>query len=370
MSTFKVLGDKSPIPCDIGDADSFAWAFLERGTKVDPFPFCQPFLDDKEVRIKVTHAGLCHSDIMRPTGSWGENILFPMVPGHEIIGTVEKVGEKVTHLQEGDYVGFGPFRDCCDSCSYCRKGRDNLCLESKETDDPWFGGFSTSFQARGDFYFKLHESIPGEYAPLFCAGATVYPPLMYYAQPTMKVGIVGIGGLGHMAIKFANKFGCEVTAISKTSHKEPEARKFGAHHFLDLNDAEKVKRAGKSFDLIIDTSVIVDLEMDFNLLKNRSKCCLVGCPDIKHDHKLNMMQLLMNQQELAGNFVGSRQEIEDMLEFARFNEISPQVEVYKFEDMQKAINSLAYGNPRPPRFRNVVETASFFQCFKPKMRDT
>jgi D-arabinose 1-dehydrogenase-like Zn-dependent alcohol dehydrogenase len=112
---------------------------------------------------------------------------------------------------------------------------------------------------------------------------------------------------------------------------------------------------------------MVDLEMNFNLLKNRSKCCMVGCPDIKHDLKLNLMQLLMNQQELTSTLVGSRLEIESMLDFMRFNEISPQVEVYKFEDMQKAINSLAYGDPRPPRYRNVVETASFFKTFKPKL---
>jgi uncharacterized zinc-type alcohol dehydrogenase-like protein len=215
------MADRSLVHCDLGDADSFAWAFVEKGTNVVPFPFRQPALGDKEVRIKVTHAGLCHSDIFRSTGGWGEDILFPLVTGHEIIGKVEKVGEKITHLQEGDYVGFGPFRDCCDSCFYCRSGRDNLCYDWKETYEPWFGGYSTSFQARGDFYFKLDENMSGEHAPIFCAGATVYPPLMYYAQPTMKVGIVGVGGLGHMAIKFANKFGCEVTAISKTSQKEP-----------------------------------------------------------------------------------------------------------------------------------------------------
>ena len=367
MSAFDMLGDRAPIPCTLGDADSFAWAFLKKGTTVVPYPFRQPPVADKEVRIKVTHAGLCHSDVIRSTGGWGDNILFPIVPGHEIIGIVDKVGEKVSHLQEGDYVGFGPFRDCCDICNFCRSGRDNLCYKYAETYEPWFGGYATSFQARGDFFFKLDESIPGEFAPIFCAGATVFPPLMYYAKPTMKVGIVGVGGLGHMAIKFANKFGCEVTAISTSPHKEEEAKGFGAHHFLNINDEVQMKKAQRSLDFVLDTSVMVNLEMNFNLLKKRSRCCMVGCPDFKHDHKLNLTQLLMNQQELSSSFVGSRLEIQEMIDFIKFNDIKPQVDVYPFEDMQKAINSLAYGDPKPPKYRNVVETASFMKTFGAKL---
>lgn len=367
MSTFEILGDRAPVPCDIGDADGVAMAFMERGTTVTPLPFRHPSLLDNQVRIRVSHAGLCQSDMLKAQCLWGPDTIYPLVPGHEIVGTVEKIGEKVTNVQVGDRVGFGVFKDCCRTCYECRTGEDNLCTQLEYTYCPDFGGYSTSFQSTGDFFFKIDDSFPGQFAPLFCAGATVYSPIKKFVKPSMKVGVVGIGGLGHVALMFANKFGCDVTAISTSASKESESKAMGAHHFLNISDPEQIKKAQASFDFIIDTSVKMNLMMNFSMIKPRGKCVIVGLPDEEHDVGLNLGQLLMKQQELIGSSVGSRLDIEDMLSFIKLHNIQPLVEVYPFADTQAAVNSLAHSNPKAPKYRNVIETASFFKTFTPKI---
>ena len=358
------MGSRAPVPCDYGDSDGVAMAFMDYGTTVTPLPFRHPPLLDSEIRIKVTHSGLCQSDIHRAKGLWGRNVIFPLVPGHEIVGVVEKIGERVTNLKEGDRVGFGVIRDCCHNCFECKTGEDNLCGSLKYTYEPYFGGYSTSFQAGHDFFFKLEENFPGECAPIFCAGAAVYSPLKHHLTPTMKVGIIGIGGLGHLGIMFANRFGCDVTAISTSSNKAVEAKSFGAQHFLNSNDPEQVKMAQGSLDFILDTSVKSNLTMNFGLLKKRGTCAIVGLPDIGHDLNLNMLQILMSQQTLVGSTVASRLDIEDMLNFVSLHKIKPLVEVYPFSDTQLAVNSLANGTPKAPKYRNVIETASFFKTLE------
>ena len=145
LNTFETLGDRAPVPCDIGEAHGVAQAFMTQGLEVNLLPFRQPPLLDNEVRIRVTHAGLCHSDIFISECKWSPNVNFPLVPGHEIVGIVEKVGERVTQFTEGERVGFGTMRDCCDNCDLCYTGKDNLCLKKKLTYDPYFGGYATSF---------------------------------------------------------------------------------------------------------------------------------------------------------------------------------------------------------------------------------
>jgi uncharacterized zinc-type alcohol dehydrogenase-like protein len=364
MSTYEVLGSRAPVACDYGDCEGVAMAFMSKGTTVSPLPFRHPSLLDSEIRIRVEHSGLCQSDIHHARGLWGNELTLPLVTGHEIVGVVEKIGEKVTHLKEGDRVGFGVFRDCCHHCFECRTGEDNLCSDLRYTYEPHFGGYATSFQAKEDFFFKLDDSFPGESAPVFCAGAAVYAPLKRHVLPTHKVGIVGIGGLGHLAIMFARKFGCEVTAISTSTSKEAEARSLGAQNFLNLNDPEQLKRASGSLDFILDTSIKINLGVDFGLVKKRGTCAVVALPDVEHDLGLNLFQMLMNQQTLVGSAVASRLDIMDMVEFIRLNKIKPMVDLYPFADIQLGINSLAYGTPRPPKYRNVVETASFFRTLE------
>ena len=365
MATFVKLGERAPVPCQIGDADAVAMAFMEKGTTVTPLPFRHPPLLDKEVRIKVTHSGMCHTDLFHSTEQWYAHGNFPLVPGHEIVGIVEKVGEKVTKVQVGDKVGYGCFRDCCDSCSLCKKGHENYCSKFKFTYNPYFGGYATSFQSRGDFFFKLEDSFNGESAPLFCAGITTYNPLIKYARPGMKVGIVGIGGLGHLGLQYANKMGCEVTAISTSPNKEEEAKGFGAHHFINSKDPESLKRNERTLDFILDTATELNLSQDFKLLKPRGINAIFGLPPSNFDCNLNIVEMLMAQQQLVGSLVGSRTEVEEMLEFSRVQAISPLSEVYAFSDAQTAVNSLAVGTPHFPKYRNVMETGSFFKTFSP-----
>jgi D-arabinose 1-dehydrogenase-like Zn-dependent alcohol dehydrogenase len=366
MTTYAVLGDRAPVPCDVGDADGVAMAFMQKGTKVDPLPFRHPPLLDKEIRIRVTNAGLCHSDILTSTEGWGAHGNFPLVTGHEIVGIVEKLGEKVTKFQQGDRVGFGCFSGACDNCRLCHTGFDNLCDKRSLTYNPAFGGYSTSFQNNSEFFFKLYDEFPGESAPLFCAGATTFAPLLRHARPGTKVGIVGIGGLGHMGIKYANKFGCEVTAISSTASKRQEALDLGAHKFINSKDPEDLKKNARSLDLILDTASVLNLGVDSNLLKPRGSIVVVGVPEYGSDIGLNIAQIVVNQQQIYGSVVASRLEIEDLIEFTRINNVHPITQVYPFAETQAAVTSLAEGIPHYPKYRNVLETASFFTTFTPR----
>ena len=367
-NTYEELGNRAPVPCSIEEADGVAWAMTEPGTAMTQLPFKHPPLLENEVRIKVTHAGLCHSDVFVATCGWHDNVAFPCVPGHEIVGIVEKVGDRVTEFKQGERVGFGVFRDCCENCAgceQCRVGKDNCCPELQLTYDPHFGGYATSFQGKAKYFFHMPENVPGEAAPLFCAGLTTYAPLKRNVLPGMKVAVIGIGGLGHLAIQFANKMGCEVTAISTSPSKEEEARSFGAHHFLNSKDPEQVKNAMGTFDFLINTSTKIDLTADAVLLKKRGVYNVVGIPGKENDFNFNLMPFLFNHIEFKPSLVGSRVECVEMLEFCCLHNIFPKTEVYPFAEAQKAMNSLADGNPHYPNYRAVLETESFFKTFTP-----
>ncbi|CAG9327734.1 unnamed protein product [Blepharisma stoltei] len=367
-NTYETLGDRAPKPCAIGDAHGVAMAFTEPGTTVTPFPFQHPELLDNEIRIHVTHAGLCHSDIFVSTLGWGENVNFPLVPGHEIVGVVEKVGERVSRFHVGDRVGFGVWRECCEqyeSCRECRNGFDNLCPKAKLTYDPYFGGYATSFQAHASHFYKISDDFPGQAAPLFCAGLTVFSPLNTHMRAGMKVGVVGVGGLGHLGLKFARAMGAEVTAISTNPHKIEEAKSFGAHHFLNSRDEQQMKEAANSFDFILDTAIQINIDQDCKLIKPRGILNIVGLPDARENLNFNLFTILGKNINLTANPVGSRWEGDQMLEFCRVHDVYPLVEEYKFADCQAAVNSLAHGVPHYPKFRNVMETASFMETFTP-----
>jgi len=367
-NTYETLGDRAPQPCDLGDAHGVAMAFMNPGLTVSPLPFRHPTLLDNEVRINVTHAGCCHSDIFVATQAWFPNGNFPLVPGHEIVGIVDKVGEKVTKVQPGDKVGFGVWRDACENyetCNLCRTGHENFCSKRAGTYDPHFGGYATSFQAKGSFFYKLDESFPGQAAPLFCAGMTVFPPLHRDIVAGMKVGVVGIGGLGHLALKFANCMGAEVTAISTSNSKQADAQEFGAHHFVNLKDETQMKSAMGSLDYIINTATSYDITQCCSLLKPMGTLNLCGFPDAKDNLNFTLLPLLLNQLKVQANPVGSRLEGEEMLEFVKIHNIYPRTETYAFADTQAAVNSLAHGNPHYPNYRAVLEMGSFMQTFSP-----
>jgi uncharacterized zinc-type alcohol dehydrogenase-like protein len=366
LNTFEVLGDRAPIPCSIEEAQGVAMAFMDPGTTLTPLPFKHPPLLSTELRIRVTHSGLCHSDIFFSNQSWFKGGCYPMVTGHEITGVVEKVGSAVVGYSEGDRVGFGCNRDCCNTCNECVLGFDNTCSKKVLTYNPHFGGYATSFQARADFFFKLPDAIPGEAAPLFCAGLTVFAPLTDYTRAGMKVGVVGIGGLGHLGLKFASKMGLEVTAISTSASKEAEARSYGAHHFLNLKDPDQVKNASQSFDFILNTATSFSISNLLSLLKARGQLHISGAPAADENLDFNLFQMIMNNLKLTCNPVGSRKQARDMLDFCALHDVLPVVEVYPFDKAQDALNSLAHGTPHFPKYRAVLETASYFEHFTPQ----
>ncbi len=213
-----------------------SYAAMKEKSPLEKFEYEKPELKENEVEVKITHCGICHSDIHLIDNDWGIS-KYPLIPGHEIIGIVENIGKNVKHLSKGMRVGIGWQADSCGYCEYCLTGREQLCIKHQPTCVGRPGGFAKSIIVNSKFAIPLPEELESSTsAPLLCAGITVYNPLRNYnVKPHMKVGIIGIGGLGHLAIQFAKAFGCEVIAFSSSKDKEYEAKQLGAHQFVVIN---------------------------------------------------------------------------------------------------------------------------------------
>jgi uncharacterized zinc-type alcohol dehydrogenase-like protein len=225
-----------------------AFAALEAKSRLQAFEVPVTPLGEQDVLVTISHCGLCHSDIHLIDNDWQVSS-YPLVPGHEVIGTVSKRGAGVQHLQLGQRVGIGWQRSACLTCEYCIRGDENLCTAQQATCVGHFGGFASAIQIDGRFAFPIPEALRSEQAaPLLCGGITVYAPLRTYGiTPNMKIGVIGIGGLGHLALQFARAFGCDVTAFSSTPDKEAEAIHFGAHHFVSSTDKDKMQSLANHF---------------------------------------------------------------------------------------------------------------------------
>ena len=363
-TTYEILGDRACTPCSISDAHGVAIIAQSAGLNVEYQPFRHPALLDDEIRIRVDYSGLCQSDAMMMKNSYGMTH-FPLVAGHEILGVVTHVGEKVTEFQVGDRVGQGPQKGWCKTCEQCRAGFNNVCPKGGFTIGLEYGGWATSFQSKAYCFAKIPDSLPGSAAPLLCAGLTVYSPLSREVQPGMKVGIVGIGGLGHLGIQYARAMGCEVTAISTSPDKEQEAREFGASHFVNSKDPQSLRKATNSLGFILDTALVYDLNTDLSLLRPRGVLTFVGAPEVPTKVNLDIFDMLFKNAMVKGSAAGSHTEAQNMLEFSARNRVLPKCEVYKFSDAKAALDSLALGQPRAPRYRACFETASFFETFTP-----
>ena len=255
---------------------------LVKGGKLEPIPFSPPPLGAAEVRVKVAYCGMCHSDVHKIDDDWKDQVAYPMVPGHEVVGTVEAAGAAVTGLAVGDVVGFGPQRGSCGACEYCASGDENDCGSFEGLYDPKYGGYATSITVNAKFAFKIPAGLPlHQVGPLLCAGITTYAPLARHARAGQRVGVVGIGGLGHMGLQYAAAMGCETWAISTSAAKEAEARSFGAKHFLVSSDAAAVAAMKSSFDFILCcASGDFNTDLYMTLLKPRRAFCLVGLPAV------------------------------------------------------------------------------------------
>jgi alcohol/geraniol dehydrogenase (NADP+) len=306
------------------------------GGPLKPFIYEAPPLGEQDVRVAVTHCGICYTDVHAIDDRYGL-FGFPIVPGHEIVGNVSEVGRLVSDLKVGDRVGIGWQGRSCMNCEWCLQGEEQLCLDIVN-DGTWtpYGGFSSSVVVDGRFAYIVPEAMLSESAAvLMCAGITVYSPLRtYVGERSQQIGIVGVGGLGHLAIQFAGAFGCEVTAISTTPGKEREARAFGADHFIRLGDEAAMRRAEYAFDLLLcPVHACTQWESLLEMVKKRGRVVLLGFPQLA----LDPTDLVAHELSMTGSFLGSRARMREMLKFAREHNIVPQVELTPMSQVNEAI---------------------------------
>jgi len=320
-----------------------AYAAFEPNGELKPFEYDPGELQAQQVEIEVLYCGICHSDISMIDNAWGMT-QYPLVPGHEVVGTIIQVGKDVSHLTLGQTVGLGWHSSYCNDCRHCDSNDQNLCTSAQGTVVGHHGGFADKVRADANSVVPIPEGIDLTSAgPLFCAGITVFNPLVQFdVKPTDKVGVIGIGGLGHLALQFLNAWGCEVTAFTSSEAKQQEALKLGAHHTINSRDDASVAAAAGQFDLILST---VNVKLDWNLylstLDARGRLHFVGATLEPLD--INVFSLLMGQRSVSGSAIGSPAVIADMLDFAQRHDVKPTVEVFKFDDVNAAVNRLRAG---------------------------
>lgn len=323
-----------------------AYAAKEAGAQLQPFTYDPGALGSEEVEIDVQYCGICHSDVSIVDNDWGVS-QYPVVPGHEVVGTVAAVGDAVKNVAVGEQVGLGWFSSSCMSCEWCLSGDHNLCHDSEPTIIGRYGGFADKVRAHQNWVFRLPEGLNPETAgPLFCGGITVFNPIVQLdIKGSDRVGVIGIGGLGHMALQFLRAWGCEVTAFSGSADKEAEARNLGAHHFVNSRDPEAVKAVKNSFDVILST-VNGDLDWETYLaaLRPRGRLHFLGVPP--NPIAVQMFSLLFGQKSISASPVGSPGVTKQMLEFLAHKELEPMVEFYPFEKVNEAMDQLRHGKPR------------------------
>lgn len=321
-----------------------AYAAAEPGGKLQPFEYDPGTLAADEVEIDVQYCGICHSDLSVINNEWGSS-QYPVVPGHEVVGTIADLGDAVTGLSVGQVVGLGWQAGSCKQCNHCHAGDENLCAEMEATIVGHHGGFADKVRAQASVVVPIPEGIDlASAGPLFCGGITVFNPLLQYdIKPTDKVAVIGIGGLGHMALQFLNAWGCEVTAFTSSESKRQEALDLGAHQTLNSRDTGEIDAAAGCFDLILSTvNVKLDWNLYLNTLKARGRLHFVGATLEPLD--INAFSLIMAQRSISGSPIGSPSSIAKMLDFAKRHEIQPVIEKFKMSEVNEAIARLESGN--------------------------
>jgi uncharacterized zinc-type alcohol dehydrogenase-like protein len=318
----------------------------------------------KDVLIQIAYAGVCHSDIHTVRGEWGP-IAYPQVVGHEIVGTVSEVGSEVTLHSVGDRVGVGCMVNSCRTCENCLAGMENYCLNgntgtytSVDVDGTITqGGYSTHIVVVEDFVLSVPESIPYEAAaPLLCAGITTYSPLAHWnAGPGKRVAVVGMGGLGHMAVKIAHAMGAEVTVLSQTLSKQEDGLRFGADHYYATSDPSTFETLANSFDLIINTvSAPVDLQQYLSTLRLDGTMVNVGAPP--EPLPVSVFSLMGNRRSYAASGIGSIAETQEMLDFCAANNIAPEIELISAGEINDAYERVLKSDVR---YRFVIDATTF-----------
>lgn len=322
-----------------------AYAALESQAPLTPFGYEPGPLAAQDVEIEISHCGICHSDLHLIDNDWMTS-KYPLVPGHEIVGTVAKKGADVSHLELGDRVGVGWQCGSCLHCEWCERGDENLCAGIVETCVGRHGGFADRVRVDGSFAFAIPDALSSEAAaPLLCGGITVYSPLRQHARPQSRVGVIGIGGLGHLALRFARALGCEVTAFSSSPSKEDEARAQGAHHFVSSIDDAALKAQRESLDLIISTvNRPLNWKRYVNALRPNGVLSFVGA--LAEPLSIPTGMLMARRRSITSSPIGGRVAMREMLDFAARHEIGAQVETLPMSEVNTALDRLRRNDVR------------------------
>ena len=310
------------------------------GAELLSYKYDPGVLHQDDVEIRISHCGICHSDLNLIDNDWGTS-QYPFIPGHEIIGEITAVGADVTELAVGQRVGVGWQSGSCGICEFCRKGEEQLCAKMQCVCIGRNGGYAYAVRVRARFAIPIPDALASENAaPLLCGGITVYSPLRRTGiNPSSRVAIVGIGGLGHMAIQFARAFGAEVTAFSSTPEKEAEAKALGAHNFVSTREPGVLKKYSGAYDLILSTiNADFDWNPYMNALRPKGTLMFVGVPP--SPITLGVLPFISGQRSVSGSPIGSPSELAEMLDVAARHNIKPQIELFPMARANEAIAKL------------------------------
>jgi len=323
-----------------------AYAAPAADKPLQPFEYDPGPLGPDDVEINVQYCGICYSDISMLENEWGMTT-YPLVPGHEAAGKVAAVGEHVTSIKPGDRVGLGWSSASCMTCPACLSGDHNLCARGEGTIVGRHGGFADRVRCHWSWAIPLPEKLDARAAgPLFCGGITVFNPIVQFdIKPTDRVGVVGIGGLGHMAIQFLAKWGCHVTALTSSANKADEAKRFGAHAVLDSRSDEALTAAARSFDfLLVTANVTLNWPLYLGTLRPKGRLHVVGA--VLEPMAIPVFSLLVSQLSVSASPLGSPATTMQMLDFAERHNIEPQIEMYPMSQVNDALEHLSSGEAR------------------------
>jgi alcohol dehydrogenase (NADP+) len=341
-----------------------AYAVKSPRASFEAFNFERREVGPNDVLIKILYCGICHSDIHQARDEWG-GAMYPMVPGHEIVGRVEKIGSAVTKFKLGDPVGVGCFVDSCRTCHSCKESEEQFCEgqlsftyngTEKDGKTPTYGGYSSQIVVDENYVLKVSPELSlAEVAPLLCAGITTYSPLRRFkVGPGQKVGIVGLGGLGHMGVKLAASMGADVTVFSTSPSKEKDASRLGAHHFVVTKDPKQLEPIANSFDVILNTvSAPYDPNMYINLLHRDGVMVFVGLPE--KPLEFHPSSLIMKRKNLTGSLIGGIRETQEMLDYCAEKNITSDIEIVSIQQIEEAYERTLKADVR---YRFVIDMST------------
>jgi uncharacterized zinc-type alcohol dehydrogenase-like protein len=323
-----------------------ALAALGAKQPLQPFEYTPPALGSEEVEIAVESCGICHSDLSMLDNDWGIT-KYPFVPGHEVVGKVIALGDHTKRLKIGDRVGLGWYSNSCGCCSQCLSGNQNLCATAEGTIVGRYGGFADRVRAHWTWVSPLPDALDASKAgPLFCGGITVFNPIIQFGiKPTDTVGVIGIGGLGHMALKFLRAWGCEVVAFTSSDSKREEALQLGAHRTLNSRNSKELAKAAGTLDFILNTAnVTLDWNTYIAALKPKGRLHTVGA--VLEPMAVSAFPMIQGQKSLSGSPLGSPSTTDMMLAFAARHSIAPTTETFPMSKANEAIEHLRSGKAR------------------------